>query len=168
MAVGRARIQRVEFAVHDAIERHRAGSRANHRGENQSENFPARPAAIIARRHHHRCQRERQRENRVRKRTNEAPFFNYGKHLLTQRHRDTEAQRRKKFSCASASLRLCVEFSFFFLRPARHEFLWQAQMIQHARDHGVHHFLNGFRVRSKNLDLPAESSRRPAAAVPCF
>src|SRR5450432_1937524 len=88
MPFRRARIECVEFAVNDSVEGHRARSRANHRGKNQAECFPARPAAIFPRGHEHRRQRERQCENRVREPHERTPFLNYGKHFKPQMDTD--------------------------------------------------------------------------------
>ena len=80
MPAGRAWIERVEFAVSDSVEGHRARPGGDHRGENQSERAPARPAAIVARGHAHGRQRERQREDRVREAHEGKPFVNCGEH----------------------------------------------------------------------------------------
>ena len=44
MAVLRARIGRIEFAIRDAVERHRASARGDHRQQDEAEEFPTRPA----------------------------------------------------------------------------------------------------------------------------
>jgi len=80
MAAGRARIQRVKFAVHDAIEGHRAGARADHRRENQSKRAPARPAAIVPRGDGQAASAKGRAKAVCGKRTKEAHFFNQGKH----------------------------------------------------------------------------------------
>src|SRR5665213_462047 len=106
MTAGSAWIERVKFSIHDSVKCHRASPRANHRRENQPKSLPARPAAIVPRRHKHRRKRERQRENRVREAHKRTPFLNRGKHLLTQRRKGAKAQ--SDFCFFSASLRLCV------------------------------------------------------------
>ena len=50
MAPGRPRVQRVKLPIHNPVKTHRASARANHRGKNQQERAPARPAAVVARR----------------------------------------------------------------------------------------------------------------------
>ena len=80
MPIGRARIQRVELSIHDAVERHRARSRGDYRGEDQTERPPAGPAAIVASGHEHRRQREGQGEDGVREAHEGKPFVNLGKH----------------------------------------------------------------------------------------
>ena len=59
VAAGGARVQRVEFAVHDAVEGHGAGAGADHRGEDQAEGAPAGPAVVVARGDGHGGERER-------------------------------------------------------------------------------------------------------------
>ncbi len=103
MTVFCARIERVEFAVHNAIERHRAGPRANHRRQNQPENFPARPAAVIARGHEHRRQRERQRKDRVREADEAAPFLNGGDHSFSSAQRGAILLGRPMWSSTRAT-----------------------------------------------------------------
>src|SRR5208282_5591331 len=49
--------------------------------------------------------------------------------------------------------------SFLFFRPARHQLLRHAQMIQHAGNHGVHDFLDGCRFRVKTR--VRRQNRRP-------
>jgi hypothetical protein len=101
MAVGRARIQRVEFAVHDAVEGHRAGARADHRRENQPKRPPARPAAIVPRRHGHRRQRERQGEDRVREAHERSPFLikENIQHLTFNAQHRSISQLRRRCNC---------------------------------------------------------------------
>src|SRR5271169_3887625 len=53
-----------------------------------------------------------------------------------------------KVRCSMFDVR-CFPISFFFLTPARHELLRQAQMVQDPRDYGVHELLDGFGFRIK-------------------
>src|SRR5690349_7295724 len=80
MAIGCPRIERVKFAVNDAVERHRARSCTNHGSEDQSERSPTGPAAMVSCGHAHRRQREWQREDGMRKAYERSPFLNHGKH----------------------------------------------------------------------------------------
>ena len=89
MAVCCARIVRVELAIHDAVEAHRAGARADHRGEHEQENFPARPAAVVPRRDEHRGECEGQGEDRVREAHEGEPDFYQRKHSTFNIQRST-------------------------------------------------------------------------------
>ena len=67
----------------------------------------------------------------------DASFTNY--HELNSRKLAEFASQKSVFTRVHPWL-------LFFFRPARHQLLGQTQMIQHARHHGVHHFLDGFRI----------------------
>ena len=56
----------VELAVHDAVERHGAGARAENRADDEQKCAPTWPTALLARGHNHRREREGQGENGVR------------------------------------------------------------------------------------------------------
>src|SRR5690242_13873105 len=106
MTPGRAGIQRIKLAIDDSIESHRAGTRTNHRGENQTARSPTGPAAIVTRRHCHCGECERQCKDRMRETNERSPFLNGGKHYLTQRRKEAKTQRKE--NSASAPLHLCT------------------------------------------------------------
>ena len=74
MPVLRARIEGVEFAIHDAVERHGASAGADHGVQDQAEDFPTGPAPLVTGGHEHGRQGKRQREDRVRKTHESRPF----------------------------------------------------------------------------------------------
>ena len=78
----RARIQRIEFAVHDTIKRHGRRTGTHHRYEDQTKRAPPRPAAIIARSHRHRSEGERKRKDRMTDLHKRSPFLEMRKHLI--------------------------------------------------------------------------------------
>ena len=79
MAVRRARIFPVEFAVHDPIECHRAGAGAKHRGQDEAERPPTGPAPLVARGDDHRRQGKRQSKNSVGKFDEPGPLSEFKK-----------------------------------------------------------------------------------------
>ena len=170
MTIGRARVQRVELAVNDPIERHRARPRADHRGENQPESFPARPAAIVARRHHHRRQRERQRENRVREAHERTP-------LLKNENRGLKMEDGSLPAVMFGQFGRCIRHLLCFFAPSSltpFPPTSAAPAFAACRDGRARARplcpprLELFSGRHKNLGSPAEWSRPPAAAIPCF
>ena len=82
MTHGGPRIGCVKLPIHNPVEGHRAGSGANHGGEDEPEGSPTRPAVIFPGCDHHGREGKRQRKNRVRKFDELGPFANGGNHGL--------------------------------------------------------------------------------------
>src|SRR5436190_19404136 len=61
-----SRIFGIEMTVNNAVKGHCASARANHGSDNEKKNSEARPAMLWPGRDHHRAERERKRENRMR------------------------------------------------------------------------------------------------------
>jgi len=153
MTFCRARIQRVKFSIHNSIKRHRASPRANHRGENQSKSFPARPAAMVARRHEHRRQRERQREDGMRETHERTPFLNCRKHHKLA----TESQRHREKSLLN-TLWLCVSVAKIipFLRSSAGRAGWTRRDDPARARRRCPQVQQLFLHRRKNSDSPAK------------
>lgn len=117
MTTGRSGIQRIKFAVNDPVKRHRTSAGANHRGQDQSEFLQTWPSAIVSRRHGHRRQSERQRENGVRKLYERTPFSDYRKHLLFRLGFPSARQRVLHSDVIQNSCHNSVDDLFDSLRP---------------------------------------------------
>ncbi len=82
MAAGGARVQRVELAVHNAVEGHGAGAGADHRDQDEAQRAPAGPAAVGAGGDRHRSQGEGKGEDGVREPNEGSPLLDGSEHLI--------------------------------------------------------------------------------------
>src|SRR5258707_13022520 len=67
-------VQRIEFAISNPVESHRAGAPTNHGRKNKPKRLPAWPPPILSGGYGHCCQGERQGEDCMRKPNELSPF----------------------------------------------------------------------------------------------
>ena len=79
---GGARVERVVFAVRNAIERHGAGAGADQGGKDEAEFSPPGPTPVVPRCNGHRGQPERERKGGVREFHEISPFAQGAKHRI--------------------------------------------------------------------------------------